>query len=171
MDAIINVPEIQEVIRKSHKEFIEAYGSLVEKVVADNRLFADVISARLYRIAVCFKEERIIDEIQMLSNGPCKKMRLTKSGCDNTIYVITNGKSIMLEGIGYALSDFMSDPVIRKKRIDGVQKEDYDWTIFAKNLLDYIHEVIYERKEAAETKVEEMFENAPKNERKVRTSS
>ena len=157
-ETLVNVPEIQKNIKEIHEKFIKQYSPQIEKVSADNRLLADIILTRLYRVAICFKVEGVIDNIKIEEQSPCKKILLQKNGYDNYVYMVTNGKSILLEGYDRASNDFLSDMMFIKKRFDNIH-DDYDWTAFSKELLDYIHSTIYFRKEAAETKMNTMFEN------------
>ena len=159
-ETLINIVDIQREIRKAHTEFMNNFGPQVEKVVADQRLMSEIIFARLYRILICFKEEGIIDDYSIVQLVPFKKLQLSKMGYNSYVYVSTNGLSIILEGYGTTSSDFTSDVTMPKKEFRGVQNKDYDWTVFSKELLDYIHSIIYERKEAAETKINTMFEGS-----------
>jgi len=156
-EPIINVPEIQNVIREKHQKFLDELGPQAEKVAADQKLKADVIMARIFRITVCFKEEDIVDSVKIVEQVPLNVVCLQKTGYDNYINVVTNGDIILLKGYGRSISDFQSDVEMPVRRFRNVQDENYDWLKFADELLDYIHIVIYERKEAAESKIENMF--------------
>ena len=156
-EQIINIPEIQQEIRNKHKKFLDKFGSLPQKVAADHRLLADKILSKLFRIVVCFKEEKIIDNAKIVENGLLKKIYIKKDGYDNYIYIITNGISVALEGYNYSYNDFASDVNVLKKRFDNINDEDYNWIDFSSQLLDHIHSVIYERQESAETHLESML--------------
>jgi len=166
-EPLINIVDIQKGIKKAHAVFMDNYGPQIEKVVADQRLMSEIIFARLYRILICFKEENIIDDYSIVREMPFKKLQLSKKGYNSYIYVSTNGSSIILEGYGFSLSDFTSDVTILKKKFRNVQEGTYDWTQFSKELLDYIHSVIYERKEASETKINTMFEKSFEDDVKI----
>ena len=152
----INVPEIQEKIKLKHSVFLKKFGSVIQKVAADHRLLTDTIFSRLYRIALCFQQEGVIDSIQTTEGYP-KKLVLRKEGFDNYVTVTTNGHIVRIEGYVYEPNDFISDAAIPGKSYHGIFEEGYDWTGLAEDLLDYIHLSIYARKEALETKISGML--------------
>ena len=158
-ESLINVPEIQNIIRETHKDFMERYAPQIDKVAADHKLLSDIIYTRLYRILICFKEEGVIDDIILEKQTPYKKICIKKNGYDNYVHVVTNGLSIIFEGFNASANDFFTDIMFIKKRFDDVHNDDYDWTEFSKELIDYIHNTIYFRKEAVETKIGAMFED------------
>jgi hypothetical protein len=157
-EPLIDVPEIYKRITEKHEAFIKSFGPQIQKVVADHRLQTDIVLARMYRIVICFKEAGIFDDAIIRDTYPLKSINLSKKGFDNYIILTTNGQSVMIEGFGYTLG-FGSDVTLAKKRIDGVQDEDYDWTDFAMELLDHIHMAIYERKKACETKIDSLLQD------------
>lgn len=148
---VIDVPKIKKEIKAKHNAFIKKFGSSLDKVVADKRFLSYLAQTRLVRIAYCFKEEGIIDLIDVTDNPPCFKIKISKSGYDNYIEMITNGTSIVISGIDYStalspLSEFY------KNRYDNVNKPDFDWVALSNELLNSVHGVIYERKEALNSK-------------------
>lgn len=162
---ILNIPVIQEEIHKKHQNFLKEYGGAIEKVMADHKLFADIALAKLHRILIIFKEEKVIDEIQIHEKGPYKYVLLYKTGCDTYINLETNGIVIAIQGYTYQGNDFNSDFGHNKKIIKGVNESDFDWANFSDQLLDYIHGTIYERKEVIEQKIKGIFkDNIPKDE-------
>ena len=159
MDTILNildVPAIQEEIREKHRKFIKDFGSAIDKAMADHVLFADIVMAKLYRIALVFKEERIIDDVKTIDNGPYKKISLFKNGYATCVNLSTNGEIIVLEGFTYT-SEFDQNFLSLKEKIRNVNEEKFDWLGFSRKLLDYIHTTIYDRKESAEVKLNGMF--------------
>ena len=161
-DMILDVPAIQKNIRTRHEKFIKEFGPAAEKVMADHRLFADLVMAKLYRIALIFKEEKIIDEIKMTEDGPYKKICLSKVGNVTYVNVITNGLVIVLEGLTYA-DIYDTGFKYPKEKFMAVNSNKFDWIDFATKLLDYIHSRIYERKEAMETRLNGMLQPFPFN--------
>lgn len=149
---ILNVPEIQKQISTKHKSFIKEYGNEIDKVMADHRLIADIILTKLYRIALIFKEERIVDEVQISDNGAIKNLLLKKNGSLSQIEIRTNGLSIALNHYSIKRNDFFNE-YISTKSFDNVGDIDFDWIDFSKKLLDLIHSSIYNRQEVAEAKV------------------
>lgn len=154
---ILNVPLIQKEIKELHHQFISNYGSAVEKVMADHRLFGDIIFSKLYRIALIFKEENIIDDIKIIEEGSCKKiLQLSKKGFNSCVNVATNGVAIILEGFGYTCS-LESDFISLKESFFNVNTGKMDWVDFSTRLLNYIHANIYGRKEAIEVRLDNIL--------------
>ena len=144
---VIDVPAIKKEIKTKHSSFIKKFGSTLDKVIADKRFCSYLAQTRLVRIAYCFKEEGIIDLIDVTDNPPCFKIKISKGGYDNYVEMITNGTSIVITGIDYStalspLSEFY------KTRYDKVNETGFDWLILSRELLNIIHGVIYERREA-----------------------
>ena len=158
-DLLKIVPEIQKEINKRHKEFTETYGGLADKLMAEHQLQADIIFTRLFRIMVCFKEEKIIDDALIVEQIPTKKLYISKNGSNNYIYVTTNGRTIWLEGFTSSFDDFISDRPMDKKRILGVDEEDFDWLQFSLDFLDYVHTIIYERKEVTSLRISKLLDD------------
>ncbi len=158
---VLDVPGIQKTVGEKHKAFLKEYGPEVEKVLADHSLFADIMLTKLYRIVLIFREEGIINDVRVSGAGPCKKLTLTKSYCNNYVSITTNGKEILMEGSAYS-TEFTSDNVFLRHKIHDANLEDFNWIKFSEELLDYIHKVIYERTSAVETKLQELFDrNSP----------
>lgn len=160
---ILDVPKIQKEIKKRHGEFVKEYASEIEKVSSDHRLFTDIIFAKLHRIALVFKEEKVIDEVKMVDNGPLKELCLSKNGYQTYVRVVTNGTDIFFRGYAHISNDFVSDSIMLPERIANVDAEGFDWVNFSKKLLDYLHVNIYDRKEIVETRIEGMFKDVPKD--------
>jgi len=156
----INILEIKKEITNRHNEFLKEFSSQIDKVVSDHRLLSEITITKLKYILNAFVEAGIIDGIEDIDYKPYKKLRLFKKDSDNSIYIITNGKSITLEGHNYAVlsGEFKNIRV----GFNDVQDEDYEWKNFYLQLLDYIHAVIYERKEACEAKIDGMFNRKKK---------
>lgn len=155
---ILDIPQIQSNLKKKHGQFVSKYSGQIDKVLADQKFLVDIVFAKLYRIMICFKEERVVDDIVMRDNAPCKTMTLTKNSSRTYVDIKTNGKTIVLEGFSYGHgfeSDINVDIPI--KRFYNVDSEDFDWVDFSDKLLDFIHYTIYDRKEVLEQKVKEYF--------------
>jgi len=163
MKEFLNVPKIQKELHTRHKEFIEKYGGAVEKLMADHKLFSDIVMAKLNRILIVFKEEMIIDDMQITEQGPYKRITLNKKGYDAYIVIETNGTEIVFQGYTYGGNDFTGDFAHMRHKIRDVNTEDFDWVDFSIQLIDYIHKIIYDRKEAMETRLSSMFQPSPFN--------
>ncbi len=167
---VLNVPAIQKEIREKHQIFIEKYSGTLEKVMADHRLFADIILAKLHRILVIFKEEKVIDDIKMIDQGPYKKIILCKNGYDTYVEMETNGKVIKLQGFTYT-TGFDSDFRHQDQIFSNANDEEFNWSNFCLELLEYIHGTIYERKEVAEQMLKGMFEKTVSKEEIIKKIS
>jgi len=155
-DPPVDVPKIEALIFEKHKKFIDEFGPLTEKVAADKRLITDIIFSRLYRILLCFQKVGAIDDVHSCDGYP-REITLRKKSFDNYVHILTNGHMIKLEGYSHNHNDFASDVAYPSKIYNNVNEENYDWTKFSEELLDYIHASIYDRKDAAETKITSMF--------------
>jgi hypothetical protein len=161
---LLNIPQIQNDIRIKHQKFIRDFGLAAEKVMADHSLLADQIMAKLHRIVLLFREEHIIDDIKIDFSGPCKIMEISKLGNYTRVDLTTNGSVILLEGSTYNMSwDKGTDFQWPKERFLDVNNDEFDWVNFSSKLLDYIHKTIYDRKEAAEAKLEGMLQIVPED--------
>jgi len=156
-DTILDVPSIQKNIHARHEEFVKKYGPAAEKVIADHKLFSDLVMAKLYRIALIFKEEKVVDDVKMTDDGPYRKICLSRSGNVTYVNVATNGLVIALEGFTYT-TGFDTDFQWPKEKFFHVNSDEFNWVDFSAKLLNYIHATIYERKEAIETRLNGMFQ-------------
>jgi len=168
MNNVLNIPEIQANIRSNHGKFIKKYGMQIEKVMADHRILVDIISARLHRVILCFKEEGVIDEIRT-HEGLLKTMTLLKNGCSSYIDLVTNGKVVVVKSF-ISNESFDSDFSSGPEYFYGVDKEDYDWVGFSIRLLDFIHSKVYERKDVLDEKVRSMFSSDNRGGKSTRKS-
>jgi hypothetical protein len=162
----LNIPKIQQEVRAKHEKFIKNLGPQIQKVTADNRLLTDLMATRIYHLLLCFREEGVIDEVKQSNSYP-KKLTISKKGFDNYVYVITNGRTIRIEGYNFISDDFKSDVQLPGKNYHAVDDMSYDWDNFAMELLDYIHGSIYDRKEALEVKITGVFDGPPIDEVKT----
>jgi hypothetical protein len=158
-ETILNVPAIQKNIHTQHSKFIKEYGNAVEKVIADHRLFADLVMTKIYRLALIFKEEKVIDDIKMTENGPYREICLSRSVNTTYVNITTNGLVIVLEGYTYT-TGFDTDFQWPRQKFYSVNENDFDWEVFSAKLLDYIHNTIYEKKEAMEARLHGIFEQS-----------
>lgn len=165
-ETILDVPSIQKSIHNKHEKFVKEFGPASEKVMADHRLFADLVMAKLYRIALIFSEEKVIDEVKMVEDGYNRGICLSKAGNVTYVKVATNGLVIVLEGFTYT-TGFDTDFQWPKEKFFHVNSDDFDWLDFSIKLLDYIHSTIYERKEAIETRLNGMFQPLPDDSVKI----
>lgn len=154
---ILDIPSIQKNVKDKHNKFIKEFGPAIEKVVADHKLFADIVIAKLNRIAMIFKEEKVFDDIKIIEFGPYKKITFSKTGYDTYVNIVTNGLEIILQGVTYA--GFEADLKMRNVKFSEVNSDNFDWNDFSNKMLDYIHAAIYGRKEAGEARLAFLFQN------------
>ena len=157
---ILNIPAIQKSVKNKHLNFIEKYQNSIEKVISDHKLFADITLAKLHRLLLIFKEESVIDNIQIIDRGPYKKIVLSKNGYDTYVELETNGLVIVFQGYTYTAGS-ESDFRHQKKIIRNITADNFDWVEFCDDLVDYIHNTIYERKEAVEQRLKGIFKDIP----------
>jgi hypothetical protein len=152
MSEIINVLEIRKDIKEKHSEFMKNCGIQVSKAIADHALFAELALTKMKYLLNIFVEEKIVDLIEDISNNrPYKKLRLSMNGCDNYITIVTDGNNAVVEGFSYLTISGLQEP--NRNIYIGLQEEGFNWDGFAIDILDKIHAVIYERREAVETKL------------------
>lgn len=156
----LNVPSIQKEIHVRHQAFIKKYGGAIEKVMADHKLFSDIVTAKLSRILLVFKQEAIIDDIKIVEQGPYKKITLSKNGYDTYVVIETNGIEIAFQGYAYT-SDMISDLALLRHKVRDVNTDDFDWVRFSIQLVEYIHKTIYERKEVVEAMLDGILRPIP----------
>ena len=157
---ILDIPKIQKMIHNKHDEFVKEYGMEIDKVAADYWLFTGIITAKLNRILFVFKDEKVIDKIDISEEGVFKKLCLSKAGYNAFVNIITNGTVIILENCQNTdvLEGMSFDRQIQ--RYNNVNDADFDWVKFSEQLLEYIHVVIYKRKKVFATKLDNIL-NAP----------
>lgn len=161
-ETLLDIPAIQSYIHNKHQTFLKDYGSNSEKVMADHQLFADIIGARIYRLALIYKEEKVIDDVVLSEKGPIKNLQLTKKGNPTSINIETNGIVVIIRGISYDMT-FDHDFLWPKRKYFEVNNSDFDWAKFSEELLDYIHVTIYGRKEAIESRISGIFQTIPQD--------
>jgi len=152
MSGLSNIAEIRGSVKDRHQKFMKSYGNQVSKVLADHALFAELALTKLKYLLNIFIEEKIIDRVEEVpQTEPYKKLRLSRSGCDNYIFITTDGSSAVVEGFNYLIiSGILQEP---KSVYMGLQSDDFKWDVLSMEILDKIHAVIYERKEAVENKL------------------
>lgn len=157
MKNVINISEIRNEITGQHSIFVKEFGTEIDKIVAEHRLLSELAATKLKYILNVFTEEKIIDKIDEISTNtePYKKIKLSKNNCENYIYLVTNGESIILTGSNYSVVAGVLD--MPKKIFRDINEENFDWKTFAKELLSDIHSIIYERKEIGEARLKNVF--------------
>lgn len=155
----INIPAIRKTIKKIHGNFVTEYGMYSDKVMSDYRLLAERVASRIVLIANCLKQEKVIDTIKVEIEGPLHKITLKRNDSDNFVQIATTGQSIHFMGYTYTIGDIGLDISNRQKTfsnvfsLDKLDIDEYDWVKFSEALLDFVHCIVYDRKEAFAVKM------------------
>jgi len=151
-DNIIDIVKIKEIITNDHADFLKTFGSQLEKVAADSNLLAELAITKLKYVLNEFKGN-IIDNIEVVNyKNPCKCLKISKKYNDNYVNIITNGVDAFVTGSSF-ISPLNVDDRDNMVFYD-ICSDDFDWCLFAKRLLEYIHIMIYERKQAGAAKLD-----------------
>jgi len=150
----VNLPLIQSRISEVHKAFMKAVGEMPSKLTADHKLLLTRMATRIHAILKCFVDAKIIDNItsnidRLQSDESYRVFKLTKNGFDRTIYIWTDGVNVNVKTSDYPNSSGLDDDI----RIPNVDIDTYNWIVFADELLDFIHNVIYQRIKSIETRI------------------
>ena len=150
----LNIAAIHKYVEETHKDFMDRYGQVVDKVQADHKLRTDIVFAGLLPIFVCFRETKVIDDFETKQEGYNKSTKLSKIGHDGYVMILTNGVQILIESRIDTDNLMHSDLLTSSKLFSDVHSEEFDWEVFSRDLLDYVHRSIYERKTVTEVKIE-----------------
>lgn len=161
MTKILDIPKIQKTIVKKHSEFITSMGDIANKVSADHELTIARMASKISRILDCFIEAKAIDKFTNLEEPPFKGFHLVKLGFQKSVYIWTDGKDIVIRGSDLLIKHGLGNSNLQT--IYNVDVDKYNWEDFATTLLDYIHEVVYDRKESADIRVFGMYRKEEKD--------
>lgn len=148
---ILDIPSIQKHIHDKHEEFMKEVGNFSQKITADKDLYKTRMAAKIFRILECFVEEKVIDEVVVKDESLCKCFTLIKKNMQKSVNIWTDGENIVIEDSNLFILSELNAPF--KKVFYNVNVDEYDWVKFSKELLDYIHWVVYNRKEAYEARI------------------
>lgn len=149
---VIDVPEIQKLIKSKHKKFLKDVGIFSRKISEDHQLFLTRLVARITRIIECFVEEKIIDEftpynLPYADSEYVSAFCLRKKDYYESIYLWTDGNIIVLGDSRLPLTNSGCES------IRNIDIDNFDGIEFANILLDFIHRKIYSRKESYEQRI------------------
>jgi len=156
MAETLDFPKIMKNVSDKHSKFLESYGNQSEKVIADGRLRTERLSAKISLILHYFSEIKIIDQSKRQDEGGYTKISLYKHGNGNFIEIWIDTDKIVLTRNNFWIQSGCMDQEIPGKRFYNID-DDFDWIYFSEFLLDYIHEVIYSRREAGEQKLKNIL--------------
>ena len=148
---ILDIPSIKKHIHSAHKEFIDEVGRYSYQIIANKDLFRTRMAAKIYAILECFVEEKIIDEVIVKDESICKCFQLIKKNMQKSVNIWTDGENIVIEDNNLFILSELKAPY--KKVYYNIVIDEYDWVKFSKELLDYIHWIIYNKKEAYEARI------------------
>lgn len=151
---VLDIPLIQKTIHTKHGKFIKEFGPVYEKVIADHELFSNLVMAKIYCIADILIKENVISEVLDVECSPYRKVKLIKKGNNSYIEITTNGIDVLFTGYTYLSLDTSSLLSNNNEIFNDVNDVDFDWKNFSVKLLDYIHSIIYTRKEAARVRMD-----------------
>lgn len=151
---VLDIPLIQKTIHTKHGKFIKEFGPVYEKVIADHELFSNLVMAKIYCIADILVKENVISEVLDVECSPYRKVKLIKKGNNSYIEITTNGIDVLFTGYTYLSLDTSSLLSNNNEIFNDVNEIDFDWKIFSTKLLEYIHSIIYTRKEAARVRMD-----------------
>ena len=144
---IIDYQTISTELNSMHSDFIKNLGPFSEKAIIDRVTIAQITNAKIFHICGLMKKLKIVDEIEKIYENTVCGTRISRYD-SFFINILTDGDNIKVE--------FSDDYNILKYvslRYDNVLSDDFDWLGFSKKLLYYVHQNLYERARAAETKM------------------
>jgi hypothetical protein len=148
----IDIQQIRDNVSKKHNEFMADLGTHSDRVLAEHNLVMELTFTRIKFICDNFIELQIIDKVEFKNITGVRKAYIAQDGYDNCVCISTNGDRIIVDGASY-VTNMLAEPLIDREIFDGASLEDFDWVDFSDKLLQSIHSIIYERKEAFESKL------------------
>lgn len=150
------------------RKISEANPLILEKIKLDKNLIFSKIESNIAFILNIFKKENIIDEFKIShpnnffgidENILC--FHLHKKSSTHYINIITDGENLVIKDSTFVFdfSDIKSKSFVCEKITD---TDDYNWSEFAKKLLDIIHKTIYSLEKVAEISMFGARNNVPK---------
>ena len=150
----INLPLIQSRIENKHKSFMDSVGEMPSKLTADHKLFLTRMATRIQSILNCFVEAKVIDNFSSNINRlhvdeSYRVFKLNKNGFDRSIYIWTDGLNINVNTSDYPNNSGLDDEI----SIKNIDFDNYNWIDFSDELLNFIHNGIYQRTKAIESRI------------------
>ena len=147
----MNIEKFRIEAENKHKVFIERLRSQIDKVFADHVLKIETCSSKIRLISNTLKDLDIITNIYTEDQGDYRVFTLRKGSLNSAVQIYTNGTSIRISCDDIKIGGVMG---FSFEKTYNVESEDFDWDVFANDLLDKIHYAIYKQAEANEVKVE-----------------
>lgn len=138
-------------LTEKHSEFCESLDGAFTKTKFDHYILTETVFSSLHYCLHLFVDAQVIDKIEEGSTGPYKFFTISKNNFDKRIRIYTDGNVILAKGDSF--KDLWSDISAKKCVFEINNVEDFDWHKFSMQLLSYIHDVIYDKSAAYETKM------------------
>ena len=150
----LDIPLIKKQVKESHLKFIEKYGLELDKVTSDHNLFVEIALAKIKCIVKILIDEKVIDSFDIIEFGNLKKIILKSDKLKNYVEILTNGVCMTLETPCDSIyGETLEHILFASKKYCNINDANFNWNGFSVELLDYIQEVVYERKEVTELKI------------------
>jgi hypothetical protein len=165
----LDIPFIKNLIQEKHNIFLKETGNLSSKVSGDHQLVLSRLTSRIMRILQEFCHAGIIDSVVEMSSDKniadsyygfvldqryINGLIISKNGYVSKIIIWTDGKTIMFQSSGMP---FIGIEDLKVAAMRKISVDDFDGKEFSEKLLNYIHQIIYFRKETYEQKLKEFL--------------
>ena len=160
----LDIPCIKEILKEKHDLFIKETGTLSNKVSDDHVLVLTKLTSKIGRVLQEFCSAKVIDAYDniktssyygfILDDRYINGIILSKVGYSSKIIIWTDGRTIMFQSSGLPFNGIED---IKIAAMRNVIADNFDGKEFADKLLNYIHQVIYFRKEAYDQKLKEIL--------------
>jgi len=157
MSQIFNVPAIEKSVKEKHSKFLKDFGPLVDKAEADHQLLVEKVTAKVTRVLTCLRDNEIIDNTVVANEGIYKSIMVSKNGYNNHVSIWVDDKNIVMRVANIFVNKKALSKDLDDKVFFNVDTEDFDWVNFACELVEFIHNEIYSRKNVIQTKIKSIF--------------
>ena len=151
----INQVNLKKQIKEKHDFLVKRISPLGDKMEADYELSLVKSEAKVRLILDIMKELKIVDGYKPLEfyskemeDSSYRAFTVYKKGYHHHIQIAITPKVVILQegGIMIELGILASSRSIKRE----IDSPDYNWDEFAIELLQYIHDIIYRRKDSLE---------------------
>lgn len=156
-DISYKVPEITELIKEKHGNYIKKYIKDLTKIIAEDELRRERILAKISLIAKILVEQKVITnynavDICSSKDNFTKSLALYSNFSPLPIYILNSGHGLMITNnvstsVSKKLNILLQNEGDILLNFEDVLSEDYDWVNFSNFLLTSIHECMYAKKD------------------------
>ena len=144
---IIDISKIKSNIKETHAAFIKSVGETPLIIDADEGINLVRVSSKIMAVIYCLRDEKVIDCFEPNNNSSMYiSYILSKNGYNSRVVVATDGKQIFLKPLDFLIEFGWSKPHLKIISVEDV--DSFNWESFSSDLLSFVHEVIYRRKES-----------------------